>query len=295
VLFTPWLPVMLYQSAHTGTPWAGPQRPTSILAVTLGDFGGGGFRDADFVGTVLAMLFALGLFGRGLARDRIELELRTERQFRYEAMVLALTLGLGCAAAYVTASAYASRYAAVFFPFFILIVAGGISRFVGRWLRFGVLCFVLALSLMGAYYAATSARTQAEQIASSVADHAQPGDLVVYCPDQLGPSGERVMPDGLDQVVFPDFSSPDRVDWVDYADRNEQADAPAFAAEAARRAGADHGVFLVWNGEYRGVQGQCEAVLDGLSAARGGGQVLVPDGGGDYYEHAQLVWFPAAT
>ncbi len=117
----------------------------------------------------------------------------------------------------------------------------------------------------------------------------------MYCPDQLGPAGSRVMPDGLDQVVFPDFASPDRVDWVDYAARNEQADATAFADAAARRAGAGHGVFLVWSGEYRGVEGQCEAVLDGLSAARGGGQVLVPDGGGDYYEHAQLVWFPSAT
>ena len=67
LLFVPWLPVMLYQIAHTGTPWAGPQRPTSIFAVTLGDFGGGGFRDADFIGTVLALLFLLGLFGRGVA------------------------------------------------------------------------------------------------------------------------------------------------------------------------------------------------------------------------------------
>jgi mannosyltransferase len=183
----------------------------------------------------------------------------------------------------------------VFFPLFILVVAGGISRFVGRWLRFAVLCVVLALSLMGAYNTATSPRSQARQIATSVAEHAQPGDLVVYCPDQLGPAEARVMPDGLDQVVFPNFAPPERVDWVDYTERNEQADATAFAAAAAARAGADRGVFLVWNGEYRGVQGQCEAVLDGLSAARGGGQVLVPDDGGSYFEHAQLVWFPAQT
>ncbi len=279
VLFVPWLPVMLYQSAHTGTPWAGPQRPTSIIATTLGDFGGGGFRDADFIGTLLAMLFALGLFGRGLSRDRIELDLRTEPQFRYEATVLALTLVIGAAAAYAASSAYASRYAAVFFPFFILIVAGGVSRFLGRWVRFGVLCVMLGLSLLGAYHGATAPRSQARQIATSVAEHAQPGDLVVYCPDQLGPAGSRVMPANLDQVVFPNFAPPERVDWVDYIDRNEQADATAFAAEAAARAGAGRGVFLVWNGEYRGVQGQCEAVLDGLSAARGGGQVLVPDGG----------------
>jgi hypothetical protein len=292
VLFAPWLPSMLYQSAHTGTPWAGPLRPTAIIATTLGDFGGGGFRDADFVGTLLFLLFVLGLFGRGLASDRIELELRTARQFRFESLVLGLTLAIGAAASYASASAFASRYAAVLFPLFVLVVAGGVSRFTGRWIRFGVLCVVLALSLMGAYHGATAQRSQAREIARGVAAQAQPGDLVIYCPDQLGPAGLRVMPAGLDQVVFPDFSSPDRVDWVDYAARNDAADPALFASDAAARAGADRGIFLVWNGEYRGLEGRCEAVLDALSAARGPGQVLVPDGGGTYFEHAQLVWFP---
>jgi hypothetical protein len=295
VLFSPWLPVMLYQSSHTGTPWASPQRPTSVLAVTLGDFGGGGFRDAEFVGTILALLFVLGLFGRGLARDRIELELRTERQFRYEAVIVGLTIAIGIAVAYASASAYASRYAAVLFPLFILVVAGGVSRFLDRWIRFAVLSGLIVLSLMGAYFAATAPRSQAKQLADSVSAHAQPGDLVIYCPDQLGPAGQRAMPEDLDQVVFPDFSSPERIDWVDYVDRNQGADSAAFATAAAERAGPGRGVFLFWNGEYEGVEGKCEAVLDGLSAARGGGQVLVPDGGGDYFEHAQLVWFPPQT
>src|SRR5690606_2812115 len=105
VLFVPWLPVMLYQSTHTGTPWATPQRPTSILASTLADFGGGGFRDAEFVGTVLAVLFLLGLFGRALARDRIEIDLRTAPQFRAEAAVVGLTFAIGSVVAYATASA----------------------------------------------------------------------------------------------------------------------------------------------------------------------------------------------
>lgn len=294
LLFIPWLPVMLYQSTHTGTPWATPQRPTSILAVTLADFGGGGFRDAEFVGVVLAVLFLLGLFGRALATDRIELDLRTAPQFRSEAAVVGLTFAIGSVVAYATASAYASRYAAVLFPIFVLVVAGGVSRFVDRRIRLGVLAALLLLSVMGAWYATSEPRTQAEQFASSVADHARPGDLVIYCPDQLGPAGARAMPSDLDQVVFPDFSSPERVDWVDYVDRHAAADPTEFATTAVERAGG-RGVFLVWNGEYRGLEGKCEGVLDGLSALRGGGQVLVPDGGADYFEHAQLVWFPPPT
>jgi hypothetical protein len=290
--FLPWVPTMLYQSANTGTPWAQPQRPTSVIAVTLADFGGGGFRDAELIGTLLAMLFVLGLFGRGLSRNRIELELRTRPQFRYEAVVVAVTFALGSVAAYVTSSAYASRYAAVIFPVFALVVAGGVVRFVDRWVRFAVLASVLALFGLGAYFNTNASRTQSAEIAEGVAANARPGDLVVFCPDQLGPAGSRAMPGDLDLTVFPDFARPERLDWVGSTARNESADAGAFAEAAAERA-AGRGIFLVWNGLYRGLEGQCEAVLDGLSAARGGGQVVVPDGGGSHFEHAQLVWFPA--
>lgn len=295
VAFVPWLGVLTYQSANTGTPWASPQRPTSVLAVTLGDFGGGGFRDAEFVGAVLLVLLLLGLFGRGIARDRIELNLRTERQFRFEALVVALTLAIGTVVGYASSSAFASRYAAVAFPLVVLVVAGGVSRFVGRWVQFAVLATLVSLSLMGAYYGATSPRTQAREIGRAVAAHADPGDLVVYCPDQLGPAGAREMPDQLDQVVFPDFRGPERLEWVDYVERFAAVDPAAFAAEADARAGASRGIFVVWNGDYRGTEGKCEGLIAALSASRAGAQVLVPDGGSAFYEHAQLVWFPAAT
>jgi len=295
LLFVPWVPSLLYQSTHTGTPWATAQRPASILAVTLADFGGGDFRDAEFMGTVLALLFVLGLFGRAIARDRIQLELRTEGQFRYESLVVLLTMVLGSIVAYASSSAYASRYTAVLFPMFILVIAGGVSRFLDRWVRLGVLGVVLALSLVGAYYGATASRTQADQIAAAVSTSARPGDLVIYCPDQLGPAGERAMRSDLDQVVFPDFTSPTRVDWVDYAERNQNASAQDFAMAAASRAGPEQGVFLVWSGDYRGVEDQCERVLEALTATRGGGQVLVAEDGDEHFEHAQLVWFPAET
>jgi hypothetical protein len=154
---------------------------------------------------------------------------------------------------------------------------------------------VLALSLVGAYYGATASRTQADQIAAAVSTSAQPGDLVIYCPDQLGPAGARAMRSDLDQVVFPDFTSATRVDWVDYAERNQTADAQDFAMAAASRAGPEQGVFLVWSGDYRGVEDQCERVLEALAARRGGGQVLVAEDGDEHFEHAQLVWFPAET
>jgi hypothetical protein len=235
------------------------------------------------------------LFGRAIARDKIELDLRTQPQFRHESLVIGLTVAIGVVSAYVAGSAYASRYAAVFFSLLVLVVAGGMSRFADRRVRAAVLLVVVALSLVGGYYVATSARTQAEQIATSVAAHAEAGDLVVYCPDQLGPAGARLMPADLDQVVFPDFTRPSRIDWVDYADRNQGVDANEFATVASTRAGPDRSVFVVWSGDYRGVEDQCERVVEALSAARGPGQVLVAEDGDEYFEHAQLVWFPPGT
>lgn len=291
VLFLPWVPTLLHQSANTGTPWAGPMRPTTVAAVTLVDFGGGGFRDAELVGLVLALLVVLALFGRALDRTHIVLDLHTEPQLRVEAVAVVLTMGIGTLVAYATWSAYASRYAAVVFPLFALLVAGGLSRFTGARWQGGALAVVLALGALSAGFQLTHARTQSAVIASATADVARPGDLVVYCPDQLGPAGSREMPGGLDQVVYPTFGPPDRVDWVGYAERNESADPDAFATQALARAG-DHAIFVVWNGGYRTFEGQCEALVDALTLARPPGDLLVSQDGG-YFENASLAWFPA--
>ena len=61
----PWLPSMLYQSAHTGTPWASPMRPTVAAAFTLQDFSSGLYADAAFFAILLGLLIVLGLFGHG--------------------------------------------------------------------------------------------------------------------------------------------------------------------------------------------------------------------------------------
>ena len=90
LLFVPWMPSFLYQAAHTGTPWAGRVRPTSLIGATIQDFGGGAFKDAIFVGAIMVALALLGLFGRAIDDHRVELDLRTRRFLRYEAAVAAL-------------------------------------------------------------------------------------------------------------------------------------------------------------------------------------------------------------
>ena len=194
VLFLPWVPTLLYQSANTGTPWASPSRPTTIVAYTLGDFSAGPFADASFIALVVAVIALLGVFGRAVDGRSILLDLRTERRYRPEAVVLVLALVLGAGFTYLTWSAFATRYTAIVFPFFAVLVAAGLTRFAQRWVQLGVFVVVLALLTIGAVFGVGYQRTQSEEWASAIEAVTEPGDLVVYCPDQLGPAGSRACP-----------------------------------------------------------------------------------------------------
>lgn len=289
--FVPWLPSFLYQAAHTGTPWAGSQRPTYVVAATLRDFGGGDFRDAELVGALLLVLFLLGLMARAIDGRHIELDLRTRPRFRMEALVVALTLGVGTLVILVTNSAYAPRYASVFFPLVVLVAAGGLACFISRGVRVVLFGAFLGLCLLGAYWNVTYPRSQARVAARAVNAAAQPGDLVLFCPDQLGPAFSRSLRTDVVGLVYPTLAPPDRVDWADYAARNRAADPAAVADEVLRRAG-NHQVFLIWQADYRTFEGQCEALFNALSAARPGSATLVASGGKSYFEPAGVSVFP---
>ena len=67
---------------------------------------------------------------------------------------------------------------------------------------------------------------------------ASPGDLVVYCPDQLGPGGHRLLHvTGCQQATFPRGIAPDRVDWVDYRQVIADTSVDQFGQEMIVRAG----------------------------------------------------------
>jgi mannosyltransferase len=293
VLFVPWLPVMLYQSAHTGTPWADPARPTVALALILDDVGAGFYSEMGFFGAVTAVFALLAVFGRGRDRRHIDLDLRTVRQFRGETVVFVLAFAIGITFSFLAKGAFATRYAAVLFPFLALLVAGGVTRFLARWVRSGVLLALCAMMATGIVWNVSDHRTQAGQIGAAVDANAQPGDLVVYCPDQLGPAGSRAITADVEQVTYPDFGDPRYVDWVDYKARNDAADPEAFAQEVLRRAPADRGLFVVWNGEYKTYEDDCEALVNAIGAARPGEQLVKLDS--KYFEHGWVSWYPATS
>ncbi len=291
VLFVPWLPAFLDQAGSTGTPWGRPERPTNVLTISLADWGGGTLRvngEAQLLGAGIAILALLALFGRPADRHRIELDVRTLPHARVEAIVVAATMGLAVLAGYATNSAFASRYTAGVFPLVLLVAAYGITRLPRPGVQVGFVAVLAVLGLVGGIDNARTQRTQGGTIARYIAANGSAGDVVAYCPDQLGPSVARVLPDGFEQRTFPAGASPRFVDWVDYEEKVAAGDPASFAADLHERAGTGT-VWLVWSGGYRTLDTRCETLADELRRARPGGTAVVASG--EEFEHAWLYQY----
>jgi len=292
--FVPWLPVMLYQSAHTGTPWAKASRPTSALSFVLADNGGGNYGEQALVGAFFACALLLGLFGYAVDRRTTALDLRTRPALRGAAWIAALTFAIGCIVSFASSSAFASRYSAVIFPFLALLAAAGCLCFASRWIRFGVAAVFCGFLSIGAFWNVIYQRTQLKAAADIVATSSKPGDIVIFCPDQLGPAGVRVMPSGLIFLAYPTYDDGKFVDWVDYASRNEASDPAAFASRVLADAGSSRAIYLVWNDSYKTLEGKCAGLVDSLAAVRSP-ELLLADDGSKYFEHASLLRFAAPS
>ena len=260
----PWLPSLLYQLEHTGTPWAGPMG-ASMPVTALLSFGGSGLDASSLLGLALVLLAFLGAFGKRLDskvdEKLILLDLRGSTPGRNIGLLVLATLLLATVVGMVTRSPFQPRYAAVVLVPFLLLVALGACNIGAVKLRRGTVAVVAALGLLVGTAGADQPRTQAGEIASVLVNRARANDLVVYCPDQLGPAVERRLNESrrgrsLRQLTYPDLASPTLINWVDYADRIGRSD-PERVAQRIHRRAAGATVWLVWSSGYRAVSGQC--------------------------------------
>ena len=300
VTLAPWLPTMLYQSAHTGTPWAKPFRPTTLLVQSVQDFSGGPYSEAQVLSLITVVLVVIGVFGRGIDAWKVELDLHTRVEARLPAALLVSTAVVASVAGIATHTTFNSRYAAVFFPFFVLLVALGLDHFQGATTRSVVLSVFLVLSLVGCFFVLRRDRTQAGVVADAIvaAEHRAPPSstppLIVICPDQLGPSVARVvrqrLGDATDIVTYPRFAAPEFVDWVDYAERNRHNDPKEFANELLGRS-AGRTLYFVYSDTYQTLQSQCFEVLATLGGTRPPTHLVTADAD-SYYEPMSLEVLP---
>ena len=227
------MPTFVYQARYTGTPWAKPPNFAAIInAVT-------GFTDNQATlttagsnqGRLLALgyfaLVALALFG--VARDHwhVDLDLRGRRRTRGLTFVVVCTLAAAITGGIVTGSAFSPRYAAVVFVPLLVLVAYGAFSLAHAGVRSVVVAVLVVAGLAGSVQNVYTQRTQAPQVASVLAAQAKPGDIVAFCPDQLGPAVYRLAESGQSRphrvaraatrmLTFPRGTGPAFVDWVDY-------------------------------------------------------------------------------
>jgi hypothetical protein len=184
----------------------------------------------------------------------------------------------------------------VVFPVFCLLVALGISAFADRRTAAGILAVATGLGLVCSVNGALWApRTQAGDIAAALKAQAHPGDLVLFCPDQLGPAVSRELGSSgqaLRMITFPRGTGPERVDWVDYSKAVEGTSVDGFATNAVRQAGIGHDIWLVQGRGYRPYNGRCTTLLDDLTTLRPAPTMVVRSRPIHYYEHATLYRFP---
>jgi mannosyltransferase len=113
-------------------------------------------------------------------------------------------------------------------------------------------------------------RTNAPRVARALMAEAQPGDVVAYCPDQVGPSVARLLPpdNQLVHLTYPSGGQPHRIDWVGYEKRNESSSTADFTQMLLERAGPTRTIWVVWAPGYRTFGTRCELLIDRLTQAR---------------------------
>ena len=296
LFFIPWIPTFLYQSKHTGTPWAVPANFAAAVNA-ISSFAGGTTNSGRALALVYFALAGLGLFG--VARDRLHivLDLRTRPKARGLAIIVFGTLVLAIIAGYLQGSAFSARYASVVFVPLMLLVAMGLRTFIDWRIATVVL---LAASVFGLATSVTNIwtqRSQAVSVASVLAVAGKPGDVVAYCPDQLGPDASRLLPSGkYQQITFPRGTGPLFVDWVDYAQATANASPEAFARKIIAMSEPNHLIWYVWAPGYQTYGTKCEAIEGYLLADKGlGANEIFTYNSTKYYEPMELVEFAHRT
>ena len=131
--FAAWLPVLVEQALHTGTPWAKWARPAEVAVETIEALGGGTRFEPVLLGVALAGAAVLGATLVRTGASGVELGWPGRHPGAPLAAVAALTLAGGGLAAMALGSAFEARYTAVVVPLVLALAARGLAG-LPRWL-----------------------------------------------------------------------------------------------------------------------------------------------------------------
>jgi mannosyltransferase len=282
LLLLPWLPTLLFQLRHTGTPWAPTPGLDAVTATISAWTGAPDVPELILWAAVVVAAIAI------LAAHRITSGARSAGS-PSAGLLLALsagTLAVGLLASTLLGSGYAVRYSAPALAGGILLLAGALGAAPRRIAFTATGCLAVAGLWLSLVQVAGDDRTQAVRTAAAIRSQLRPGDVVVYCPDQLGPAVSRLLPAGTDQMVYPTLGKPQRVDWIDYAERNANASPAKVADEVIARAQGT--IWLVTAPGYLTFGRQCQQ-LDRAFAQRMSERTVIQRADNRYYEHESTI------
>jgi hypothetical protein len=184
ILFLPWLPNFIYQSTHTGAPWAPPPRFGAPVLLSRDLLGG----DRITIGLVIASIIGVGALFTRKHRGSID------ATKLWVLIVLPFaTLALAWLASQVT-PAFVSRYfAPVLAPIFLLAAWGcARSGIVGLAAILLSIVFVVHISSYAPRY-----KSDMRDVAAEVAPQLRQGDLVILGQPEEVPLASYYLPTGL--------------------------------------------------------------------------------------------------
>jgi hypothetical protein len=202
ILFAPWLPNFIYQSTHTGAPWAPPPRFGAPVLISRDLIGG----DRITIGLVLAAVIGFGsLFTRRYRRTR-------EATMMWTLIALPLfTLLVAWLASQIT-PAFVSRYFAPALGAVMLFAAWGAARsgVVGLVAVLLSIVFVVHISSYTPQY-----KSDMRDVGGEMAPLLHRGDLVVSGQPEQAPLAYYYLPGGLQYATTlgPD-PHPTYMNWV---------------------------------------------------------------------------------
>jgi hypothetical protein len=211
VLYLPWLPTFLYQSAHTGAPWSRAPDLAELAAVPARVLG----ETAEIALVLAAGAGLLAILTRPGGR-------RPGAAARI--VIATAVVGVVCVVvAWGTSQvtpAWAPRYLAAVVPPVLLLAAAGL----GHSGRLGLAGLVLAVALSVGADGPPGEKSNVREVAESVGPSLRPGDLVVATQPEQVPVLAYYLPGGLRYATLTgEVRDVGVTDWRDGVERLRRA------------------------------------------------------------------------
>lgn len=213
VLFLPWLPTLLFQSAHTAAPWGRAPRFGAPIQISRDLMGG----DRASIVMLLVGGFGLATIVRASAAHR-----RDPTRLAVFVLVLIpfVTLGIAWVLSQIT-PAWASRYFAVALSPLLLLTALGFAR--ARGLGVAALACLVVFWINPRPFV-DGYKSSVRDIGAEAGSQMRPGDLVIVGQPEQVPVTWYYLPAGLRYAdTAGPVDDPRHMNWVDAMDRYRAA------------------------------------------------------------------------